>query len=149
MNTGCRQELRCAVVLRRYRSHVLQDVSQFHAPILVTIPHTEQRRALSSAAHTRCKLRLRIGLTERSCRHPSPHRSISFRDRGSGRTRELDERKHRFFYREVFRHRCSRNPCFSSDSPTITLAAILASGTPVALETKGTVRDARGFTSSR
>ncbi len=28
-------------------------------------------------------------------------------------------------------------------------AAIFASGTPVALETKGTVREARGFTSSK
>ena len=32
--------------------------------------------------------------------------------------------------------------------PAITSAAILAIGTPVALETKGTVRDARGFTSN-
>ena len=32
--------------------------------------------------------------------------------------------------------------------PAITRAATLASGTPVALDTNGTVRDARGFTSS-
>ena len=32
--------------------------------------------------------------------------------------------------------------------PTISFAAIFASGTPVALLTNGTVRDARGFTSS-
>ena len=32
--------------------------------------------------------------------------------------------------------------------PAITRAAIFASGTPVAFETNGTVRDARGFTSS-
>ena len=39
-------------------------------------------------------------------------------------------------------------PCSASDTPTITLAAALASGIPVAFETKGTVRLARGFTSS-
>ena len=33
-------------------------------------------------------------------------------------------------------------------SPTEILAAALANGTPVALETNGTVRDARGFASS-
>ena len=38
----------------------------------------------------------------------------------------------------------------NSDSvrPVITRAAILASGTPVAFDTKGTVREARGLTSS-
>ena len=35
----------------------------------------------------------------------------------------------------------------ASDWPTMQRAAILASGSPVALETKGTVRDARGLTS--
>ena len=39
-------------------------------------------------------------------------------------------------------------PSSASDWPAITLAAILASGTPVALLTKGTVRLARGLTSS-
>jgi hypothetical protein len=42
----------------------------------------------------------------------------------------------------------SGSPKLASFSPTISRAAILASGTPVALETKGTVREARGFTSS-
>ena len=37
--------------------------------------------------------------------------------------------------------------CSLSDVPAITLAAILAKGTPVALETKGTVLEALGFTS--
>ena len=39
-------------------------------------------------------------------------------------------------------------PCSASDTPTITFAAIFATGNPVALETKGTVRLARGLTSS-
>ncbi len=38
--------------------------------------------------------------------------------------------------------------CSASDLPTMQRAAILASGMPVALDTNGTVRDARGFTSS-
>ena len=38
--------------------------------------------------------------------------------------------------------------CSASFWPTMQRAAILASGSPVAFETKGTVRDARGFTSS-
>ena len=40
------------------------------------------------------------------------------------------------------------NPNSASVRPPITWAASLARGTPVALLTKGTVRDARGFTSS-
>ena len=39
------------------------------------------------------------------------------------------------------------NPSSSRVFPTITLAASLARGTPVALETKGMVREARGLTS--
>ena len=38
--------------------------------------------------------------------------------------------------------------CVFSACPTMQRAAILASGWPVALETKGTVREARGLTSS-
>ena len=42
-----------------------------------------------------------------------------------------------------------RTPFWSrSVWPTMQRAAILASGSPVALETNGTVRDARGLTSS-
>ena len=36
----------------------------------------------------------------------------------------------------------------ASLAPAITRAPIFATGTPVALATKGTVREARGFTSS-
>ena len=39
-------------------------------------------------------------------------------------------------------------PDSSSVTPAMTFAAILARGTPVALDTKGTVREARGLTSS-
>ena len=39
-------------------------------------------------------------------------------------------------------------PCSASERPTMQRAAILANGTPIALLTKGTVRLARGFTSS-
>ncbi len=39
-------------------------------------------------------------------------------------------------------------PCSSSVRPTITRAAACARFSPVAFETNGTVRDARGFTSS-
>jgi hypothetical protein len=42
----------------------------------------------------------------------------------------------------------SVTPRASSDWPAITLAASFAHGTPVALETNGTVREARGLTSS-
>ena len=38
-------------------------------------------------------------------------------------------------------------PCSASVTPTITLAAALAHGTPVAFETNGTVRLPRGLTS--
>ena len=39
-------------------------------------------------------------------------------------------------------------PCSASDLPAMQRAAILASGMPVALDTNGTVREARGLTSS-
>ena len=42
---------------------------------------------------------------------------------------------------------CSAAPSSARPWPIITLAAIFAHGTPVALLTNGTVRDARGFTS--
>ena len=41
----------------------------------------------------------------------------------------------------------SSMPSSSSECPAITFAAIFASGRPVAFETNGTVREARGFTS--
>ena len=43
--------------------------------------------------------------------------------------------------------RSSVRPCSSRLRPAMTRAATLASGTPVALLTKGVVREARGFTS--
>ncbi len=42
---------------------------------------------------------------------------------------------------------CSVTPSSASDFPAITFAAIFAQGTPVALPTNGTVREARGLTS--
>jgi hypothetical protein len=42
----------------------------------------------------------------------------------------------------------SVKPSSSSVIPHITFAASFASGTPIAFETNGTVRDARGLTSS-
>ena len=66
---------------------------------------------------------------------------------------ELVEREHRFLDAEVRRDDLGqRLPvgalCVASDCPAMQRAAILASGWPVALLTYGTVRDARGLTSS-
>ncbi len=44
--------------------------------------------------------------------------------------------------------RSPTRPCSASVRPIITRAATFASGTPVAFDRNGTVRDARGFTSS-
>ena len=44
--------------------------------------------------------------------------------------------------------RSSSSPSCDSVLPAMTSAAIFASGTPVAFDRYGTVRDARGFTSS-
>jgi hypothetical protein len=62
--------------------------------------------------------------------------------------RELDEREHRLLHREVRRHDLLDDALLGSDCPAMQRAAILASGRPVAFDTNGTVRDARGFTSS-
>ena len=43
--------------------------------------------------------------------------------------------------------RSATKPSSASLIPSITLVASLASGTPMALDTNGTVREARGFTS--
>ena len=62
---------------------------------------------------------------------------------------EAGEREHRLLHRDVRRDRSDR-PAGSPASlaPAMTRAPILATGTPVALATNGTVREARGFTSS-
>ena len=62
---------------------------------------------------------------------------------------EAGEREHRLLHRDMRRDRLvveagSRR----SLAPAMTRAPILATGTPVALATNGTVREARGFTSS-
>ena len=44
--------------------------------------------------------------------------------------------------------RSATSPSSASDLPVISRAATFASGTPVALDRYGTVREARGFTSS-
>jgi hypothetical protein len=60
---------------------------------------------------------------------------------------ELGEGKNRFLDREIIRDHFLVTPWLASDCPTMQRAAIFASCSPVALETKGTVRDARGLTS--
>ena len=63
--------------------------------------------------------------------------------------REAREREHRFLDRDMrARWRWSSSLKLDSLAPAITRAPILATGTPVALATKGTVREARGLTSS-
>ena len=61
---------------------------------------------------------------------------------------ETEKGKDRFLDRIVRRHNFLVNPSSRRVMPVITLAASLASGTPIALLTNGTVREARGFTSS-
>jgi hypothetical protein len=63
-------------------------------------------------------------------------------------TRELDEREHRFLDAEVRRRHLGVMPCAPATGPTMQRAATLASWMPVALLTNGTVREARGLTSS-
>ena len=58
---------------------------------------------------------------------------------------ELDEREHAFLHRDVRGIGSLVMPCSASVTPAITLAAILATGMPVALATNGTVRLARGI----
>ena len=62
---------------------------------------------------------------------------------------EAGEREHRLLDRDMRAPRVgARARRSASFSPAITRAAILAIGTPVALATNGTVREARGLTSS-
>ena len=61
---------------------------------------------------------------------------------------ELGEREHRLLHRDVRRNDLrGEAEVVAACWPTMTRAASLASGTPMALLTNGTVREARGFTS--
>jgi len=61
---------------------------------------------------------------------------------------ELQEREHGFLDRIILWYALGSTPRSRSLPPVMTRAAILAIGTPVAFDTKGTVREARGLTSS-
>ena len=61
---------------------------------------------------------------------------------------EAAEGQHRLLDAHVLGHAPLRGPMPASGSPRMTRVAICAIGTPVALLTKGTVREPRGFTSS-
>jgi hypothetical protein len=71
----------------------------------------------------------------------------------AGRPREPGERQHRFLDRHVRRAASTDGAAEPSSrssasvAPSITRVATLASGTPVALATNGTVRLARGLAS--
>jgi hypothetical protein len=62
---------------------------------------------------------------------------------------EAREREHGFLHRDVLAgDRACAEVEARSFSPAMTLAAMAAIGRPMALATKGTVREARGLTSS-
>ena len=126
-----------------------QSPRHLHGTGLVALAHAEQRPAL--ARQRRC--RSRPAPSHRPRRRcgpcPSPRRWISFPDRGSDRTRGTWRRGTRLpspsrSSARSLRWRRAPSAC----GPAITCAPILARGDPVALETKGTVREARGLTSS-
>ena len=60
---------------------------------------------------------------------------------------ELGEREHRLLHRDVSWYDLCREAEIRQRAPAMTRAASLASGTPIALLTNGTVREARGLTS--
>ena len=61
---------------------------------------------------------------------------------------EAREGEHGFLHRAVLVGRRRSSLKLASFSPAMTRAAILATGMPITLATKGTVREARGLTSS-
>ena len=62
---------------------------------------------------------------------------------------EAGERKHRLLDPDVIeRRRCCRDRSSRAIRPAMMRAAILATGRPMTLATNGTVREARGLTSS-
>ena len=61
---------------------------------------------------------------------------------------EAREREHRLLHRDMVEAAAALQPEDGKRLPAITLAAMPATGSPIALATKGTVRLARGLTSS-
>ena len=116
---------------------------------LVAVLHRDADRALGRQARAGAELALQHRLAEGAARaHDLAGRAhLGAEDRVDAG--ELVEREDRFLDREVRRHDLAANALLRpSDWPAMQRAAILASGSPVALETNGTVREARGLTSS-
>ena len=125
-----------------------QHLREQHRAGLVAVAHADEAQAARRQDHPGGGLRLGIGLAEGV---PGAHdfaRGFHLRTQDGIGLGELDEREHRLLHREVRRNALARCcPCAASVLPVMTRAATLASGMPVALETNGTVREARGLTS--
>src|ERR1700676_4279708 len=120
--------------------------------LFVTVVHAEKNRALARQALPRRKLGFRERLSVR-CRNPHDFaRRAHLGAENSVDATKLVEGKHRRFHEKKFGTGISATPlCRTTGScmdasffPVISRAAAFASGTPVALLTNGTVRDARG-----
>ena len=118
---------------------------------LVLIAHRDEDRARERQVGAGAELRLGEGAAEIAV---EPHDLAGRFHLGAEDqidAGEAGEREHRLLDRDMRRLPARRLPLdeqSASFSPAITRAAILAIGTPVALATNGTVREARGLTSS-
>jgi len=135
------------------RDEFLADGAQLP---LVAVVDADENRAAAWQFLSRGKLRLREGLSVGSGNAHNLTRRAHFRAENGIHPAKLVERKNGGFDGVEIVYGDSATPleCTSGSfisarrRPTIKRAPIFASGTPVALLTKGTVRDARGLTSS-
>ena len=132
-------------------AELMEQLARFAAEHLVPIGQRQEDRALLGQRTTGGDLTLH----ERKAGREIDAHDFAGRTHLGSQHRiglgEAIERQHRFFDRDVVagngQARAGPTRNSSSVAPSITRAAILTNGTPVALATNGTVRDARGFAS--
>ena len=131
-------------------AHLDQPAAGLDQRRLVLVAHRDEDAALERQVGAAAELRLGEGAAEIDV---EPHHlagRFHLRPEDQIDAGEAGEREHRLLDRDMppaaraALERRSR----ASFSPAMTRAAILAIGTPVALATNGTVREARGLTSS-
>ncbi len=115
---------------------------------LVAVLDRDEDRALLRQLDAGAELRLGEGAAEIAIEAHHLAGRFHLRPQDDIDAGEAGEGEHRLLDRHMRDGACRLKAKPASLSPAISRAAILAIGTPVALATNGTVRDARGLTSS-
>ena len=146
---GCAQQRGGAARGDEREAHLDEAAARLDHRRLVAVAHRDEDARPAAAARRRRRAATWRRRGRNRSRGPSPRRSISSpgpRMRSTPGKRAKGNTASFTATCGAALRRSSRKS--ASRSPAITRAAILAIGTPVALATNGTVREARGLTSS-